>query len=829
MTGNADVPGAGTFEDATDARRAVAQVGNGMPAGAEQDGKPAVERAVRGTHLGFWEAVSADARIAAGFRGERRRFRPKVDAVVQGARLLLDSDAFIALAAYRLKARMQALGIPVLPRLAHRVAMVTAQVSIGDQVVVHPGVYLPHGQIVVTGMSEIHPGAILMPWVTLGPVGLDPIGPTIGRNAHIGTGAQVLGRVEVGEGARVGPNAVVLDDVPAGATVAGMPAKTLEDSSWGREVPAPAPSAPAQAVAQATPTAPEAPPAVAPAPEVPPAVAPAPEAPAPPPPAADAPPPVVPPVAPEEPAVAPEELAAARWPTGTVAIAAVAALTLLGLALRIANFGESLFGDELTTFWIVGGQGLDEVLSSVRSDDEITPPLYFILAWLSLEAGGPEWIRLPSLLAGTATIPLVYLLGARTVSRSAGLVGAAVMALSPFMIYYSTEGRAYALMIALVVGSTLAMLAALRTGRARWWIVYALCSCAALYSHYTSVFPLAAQCAWVLWAHRQAARPLLLANLGVLAGFAPWIPGLIADLDSPTIEVLSLMQPFTFDDVRFALENWTVGYPFVPLETVPGTVAWVLIAAGVLLAAAAGTVRALRSLRRSDLGIGAALGRIPPGIVLIALLALATPVAEAVYSAFGTNLLGARNLNASWPGLAVAIGAVVTAAGPLLSVACAAVVLSGFGIGAARTLDDDHARIDYGSAAEVIEARWGPGDPVVDAAPLTPVPLTALDAYLPQTHPEFRLGLPVSDGPFRPGDPVAPPRRLVAEALKQGKGGSIFVVTPLPGEELRSPGIAPEQVEPPEAWPGYEVSHETTLPGLVPLRVSELEYRGERR
>jgi serine acetyltransferase len=828
MTGNAGVPRAGAFDDATDARRVGAQVGNGRPASTEQDGRRALGRAVRGTQPGFWDAVLADARIAAGFRGERRRFRPKVHAVVQAARLLLDSDAFLALAAYRLKARIQTLGIPVLPRLAHRVAMVTAQVSIGDQVVVHPGVYLPHGQIVVAGMSEIHSGAILMPWVTLGPIGLDPIGPTIGRNAHIGTGAQVLGRVEVGEGARVGPNAVVLDDVPAGATVAGMPAKTLEDSSWGREVPAPAPSAPAQAVAQATPTAPEAPPAVAPGPEVPPAVAPAPEAPAPPP-AEQAPPPAEPPVEPDEPAAAPEEPAAARWPTGILAIAAVAALTLLGLALRIANFGESLLGDELSTYWIVGGHSLDEVLSSVRSGDEITPPLYFVLAWLSLEAGGPEWIRLPSLVAGAASIPLVYLLGVRTVSRGAGLVGAAVMALSPFMIYYSTEGRAYALMIALVVGSTLVMLAALRTGRARWWIVYALCSCAALYSHYTSVFPLAAQFAWVLWAHRQAARPLLLANLGVLAGFAPWIPELIADLDSPTTEVLSLMLPFTFDDVTFALENWAVGYPFVPLETVPGTIAWVLIAAGVLFAVAVGTVRALHWLRRSNLGIGAALGRIPPGIVLIALLALATPVAEAVYSALGTNLLGARNLNASWPGLAVAIGALVTAAGPLLSLACAAVVLSGFAVGAARTLDGDNGRIGYESAAEVIEARWGPGDPVVDAAPLTPVPLTALDAYLPQTHPEFRLGLPVSDGPFRPGDPVAPPRRLVAEAVKQGKGGSIFVVTPLPGGELRSPGSAPEQVEPPEAWPGYEVSHQTTLPGLVPLRVTELEYRGERR
>lgn len=54
------------------------------------------------------------------------------------------------------------------------------------------------------------------------------------------------------------------------------------------------------------------------------------------------------------------------------------------------------------------------MLSSIRSDDEITPPLYFIFAWLSMKLGSdPEWVRLPSLLAGTAVIPLVYLVGAR--------------------------------------------------------------------------------------------------------------------------------------------------------------------------------------------------------------------------------------------------------------------------------------------------------------------------------------------------------------------------------------------------------------------------------
>jgi hypothetical protein len=522
--------------------------------------------------------------------------------------------------------------------------------------------------------------------------------------------------------------------------------------------------------------------------------------------------------------------------TAPPALIAVAGLAMLGFVLRVAQFDQSLLGDELSTYWIVHDHSLGEVLDSVRSDDEITPPLYFVLGWVSLELGpGPEWVRLPSLLAGTAAIPLVYILGLRTLGRAAGLVGAAVMTLSPFMIYYSVEARSYALMIALVTASTVALLAAIDSRRPRWWVAYALCSCGALLSHYTSAFPLAAQFAWTLWAHREAIRGLLLANLGVLAGFAPWIPGFIDDNNSPTTEILSLLQPFTLDAVRFALEAWAVGYPYVRLETVPGHIGGALIAAGLLAAATAGAIRIWRSWQRSRPGVGVAMRRIPARLVLVASLALATPLGEAIYSALGTNLLGARNLNASTPGLALAVGAVLSSAGPLLGAGCAALVLSGFALGAAKTFDSDVARIDYAAAAALIEHRSEPGDIVVDAAPLTPVPLTGLDVYLPQSHPEFRLGLPVSEHPFMVGDPVPPPDRLIAQAYEAGKGRSIFLVRHLPTSELAGPTrrVTALQLERQSLGarmlrrvpPGFEVTYRRTLPGLAPLAVAEIEDR----
>ena len=184
-------------------------------------------KALRARHPHLREALAADAQLTAHYRGERDRFRSRPDLAVQCVRLACVSDAFLGQALYRLKARLQALGIPLLPRLAHRLAMAVAQISVGDPVVLHPGVYVLHGQIVVDGLVEIHPGVTIAPFVTIGLKAGDPRGATIERDVSIGTGAKVIGPVRIGAGATIGANAVVVTDVPAGATVAGIPARPI--------------------------------------------------------------------------------------------------------------------------------------------------------------------------------------------------------------------------------------------------------------------------------------------------------------------------------------------------------------------------------------------------------------------------------------------------------------------------------------------------------------------------------------------------------------------------------------------------------------------------
>lgn len=193
------------------------------PGGSPDD----LMRALRARHPRLRDALPADARVTARYRGERHEFRGTLDVAAQILRLAWVSDAFLAQTLYRVKARLQRAGVPVLPRVAHRLAMTLAQVSIGDPVVVHPGVYVVHGQVVADGLVEIHEGVVLFPWITIGLRAGNVRGATIEAGASIGTGAKVIGPVRIGAGAVVGANAVVVDDVEPGVTVVGAPARPV--------------------------------------------------------------------------------------------------------------------------------------------------------------------------------------------------------------------------------------------------------------------------------------------------------------------------------------------------------------------------------------------------------------------------------------------------------------------------------------------------------------------------------------------------------------------------------------------------------------------------
>ncbi len=103
---------------------------------------------------------------------------------------------------------------------------------------IHPGatigrrVFIDHGFGVVIGeTAEVGDDCTIYQGVTLGGTSLTKgkkRHPTLARGAIIGAGAKVLGSFTVGEGAKVGSNAVVVKEVPAGATAVGNPARIIE-------------------------------------------------------------------------------------------------------------------------------------------------------------------------------------------------------------------------------------------------------------------------------------------------------------------------------------------------------------------------------------------------------------------------------------------------------------------------------------------------------------------------------------------------------------------------------------------------------------------------
>jgi serine O-acetyltransferase len=184
-------------------------------------GRKELRAEIRANHPRFFVALRADAKIALGYRSERNVLRGRLDAAVQIVRLIVVSDGFLALVCYRAKARLQALGVPLLPRVCHHLAMMIADVSIGDPVVIQPGVYIIHGQTVIDGFTEIDSGVVIAPWTSIGLVAGNPRGPIIERDVQVGPGAKVLGPVVVGRGARISANAVVVWDVPEHTTALG--------------------------------------------------------------------------------------------------------------------------------------------------------------------------------------------------------------------------------------------------------------------------------------------------------------------------------------------------------------------------------------------------------------------------------------------------------------------------------------------------------------------------------------------------------------------------------------------------------------------------------
>jgi serine O-acetyltransferase len=131
-----------------------------------------------------------------------------------------------ALLAHRVAHAMRDAGIPVAPRVIAYFSRAVTGVEIHPAAKIGGEFFIDHGSGVVIGeTAEVGERVTLYQGVTLGGTGLQPgkRHPTLGDNVTVGSGAKLLGPISVGDGAKIGANTVVVEDVPPGSTVVGNP------------------------------------------------------------------------------------------------------------------------------------------------------------------------------------------------------------------------------------------------------------------------------------------------------------------------------------------------------------------------------------------------------------------------------------------------------------------------------------------------------------------------------------------------------------------------------------------------------------------------------
>jgi len=367
-------------------------------------------------------------------------------------------------------------------------------------------------------------------------------------------------------------------------------------------------------------------------------------------------------------------------------LAVPAGLAALAVAVRLPGvWHNALSQDEVASARILGEPGVAGMLHHVVRT-ESTPPLWYVLAWLTHHAGVPIVdVRLLSVLFGGLLVVVVFELGRTLVGPGLGTVAAALVAVGYEPVYHGSELRSYELLALLAAMFCLVLLRAVERPSPRVDVALGATVWAGLLTHYFFVYAVGAALLW-LWVEPRARATRRRTALAVAAGgvlATPWFPAFVAQYRhdrfwwihsfSPRVVVVTPLRLF----VPYAGETVALGVAVL-----------LVLALGVALLA--GTHR----------------GR------LVAMLAVVPTAAAACAWAAGERTYAVRNLIETAPFVAVGAVAplrllrrpVTTAAVAATGVAAVAVVA----ITQAAVPHPPFQRIAHALVAE----GWRPSDPV---------------------------------------------------------------------------------------------------------------------
>lgn len=455
----------------------------------------------------------------------------------------------------------------------------------------------------------------------------------------------------------------------------------------------------------------------------------------------------------------------------------VVGLTVLGAVLRFATLGvQSYHHDEVVTAGRVLGHDFFKTMDVVGYS-ESAPPLYYALAWFwtQLTGTGEVGLRSLSALAGVATIPVVFFVGAELRGRRAGLFAAALVAVNPMMLWYSQEARAYALLVLLCALSLLFCVRAVRNGQRRDFVLWGLFSGLALATHYFAVFPILAEAILLARLRRGAS----VVGLGVAGAFGALLVPL-------AVYQMSYGHAEWIGNLSLGHRLWETAATFLSGETAdvigrPERPELAIVPLSLCLGAfALLALRGGREERRAAL--------VP---LLVGASAIAIPMALALFAS-GKDYVLARNLMPALVPLlvVVAIGLTLPVARRLGTVLAAGLLAYSLGFCVWASASPDLRRPDWGAVASRL------GEPQAPRAIVTwtlgEAPLRhdlSGDAFIVRAADGYRWLVHeidfVSMGAVPP-----PPRGMLGPGFRESgseQAGQLFIRR----YRLARPGLAP--------------------------------------
>jgi mannosyltransferase len=407
------------------------------------------------------------------------------------------------------------------------------------------------------------------------------------------------------------------------------------------------------------------------------------------------------------------------WPLAGIALAAA--------ALRLSTLGlQSFWYDEAFTPVHVLHPSLWATLRSVVHTEN-SPPLWYLIAWLDgrVLGTGEIALRLPSALAGIATVPVAWAIGRELAGRSAAILCAAFVAANPLFVWYSQEARVYGLFVLVAAFAMLCFLRALRDPSPRRMAAFALSGAVALLTHYFALFLLIPMVLWLLY--ERSTRRAALPAVGALAAVGLSLLPLLSAQGGHGTQWIG-RWPLS-ERLQAIPQYFLTGYSGAPL----GHGVELLVALPILAALGLGLWRMLEPPPGTQLDSAEedVRKRDRRGALIAFTVACGGVLIPVLLALFGADYLAPRNLVAAMVPVAALIAVMLgSSLRGLAGVALALTIVLAF---LAVSIDVDLSpRLQRGNWRDVAKAlRAGPSERAITTVELGAAPL---EYYLPGAH-----------------------------------------------------------------------------------------------